>query len=172
MQKLKECKDKLEAVGVFIEDEELLHIILDGLPTKFYPFYLAMRTRNEPTTFEELLVLMLAEEKSLKHNTDSSKESMHLAMLGTGPKPNTVTHTSPAIPFNPQSNRGGRGGRYNNYRGGRGASASKECFNVWEKSIMTRTLANTSDIASAATPNLMACREDRDREQPLRIAWD
>jgi hypothetical protein len=120
MQKLKECKDKLEAVGVFIEDEELLHIILDGLPTEFYPFCLAMRTRNEPITFKELLVLMLVEEKSLKHNTDSSKESMHLAMLGTGPKPNTVTHTSPAVPFNPQSNRGGRGGRYNNYRGGRG----------------------------------------------------
>uniref|UniRef100_A0A2N9H719 Uncharacterized protein n=1 Tax=Fagus sylvatica TaxID=28930 RepID=A0A2N9H719_FAGSY len=81
----------------------------NGLPTEFYPFCLAMRTRNEPITFEELLVLMLAEEKSLKHNTDSSKESMHLAMLGTGPKPNTVTHTSPAVPFNPQSNRGGRG---------------------------------------------------------------
>uniref|UniRef100_A0A2N9G141 Uncharacterized protein n=1 Tax=Fagus sylvatica TaxID=28930 RepID=A0A2N9G141_FAGSY len=80
----------------------------NGLPTEFYPFCLAMRTRNEPITFEELLVLMLAEEKSLKHNTDSSKESMHLAMLGTGPKPNTVTHTSPAVPFNPQSNRGGR----------------------------------------------------------------
>ncbi|GMY34681.1 cytokinin riboside 5'-monophosphate phosphoribohydrolase log1 [Fagus crenata] len=106
MQKLKECKDKLEAVGVFIEDEELLHIIQDGLPTEFYPFCSAMRTRNEPISFEELLVLMLAEEKSLKQNSDSSKESMHLAMLGVGPKPNTSTNTSTAVPFNPQSNRG------------------------------------------------------------------
>ena len=32
MQKIKECKDKLEAVGVTMEDEELLHIVLDGLP--------------------------------------------------------------------------------------------------------------------------------------------
>jgi hypothetical protein len=120
MQKLKECKDKLEAVGIFIEDEELLHIILDGLPTEFYPFCSAMRTINEPISFEELLVLMLVEEKSLKHNSDSSKESIHLAMLGARPKPNTSTNTSTAVPFNPQSNRGGRGGRYNNYRGGRG----------------------------------------------------
>jgi hypothetical protein len=85
MQKIKECKDKLEAVGVFIEDEELLHIVLDGLPTEFYPFCSAMRTRNEPISFEELHVLMLAEEKSLNKNTDSSKDSMHLAMLGTRP---------------------------------------------------------------------------------------
>jgi hypothetical protein len=79
-----------------------------------------VRTRNEPISFEELLVLMLAKEKSLKHNSDSSKESMHLAMLSAGPKPNTSTNTSTVVPFNPQSNRGGRGGRYNNYRGGRG----------------------------------------------------
>jgi hypothetical protein len=39
MQKLKECKYKLEAVGFFIEDEKLLNIALDGLPTKFYTFY-------------------------------------------------------------------------------------------------------------------------------------
>jgi hypothetical protein len=38
MQKIKECKDKLEAVGVIMEDEELLHIVLDGLPQNFLSF--------------------------------------------------------------------------------------------------------------------------------------
>jgi hypothetical protein len=92
MQKIKECKDKLEAVGVFVEDEELLHIVLNSLPTEMYPFCNAMRTRNEPIGLEELHVFINAEEKSLKNNSDSSKESMqHLAMLGTGPKSGTGT---------------------------------------------------------------------------------
>ena len=160
MQKLKECEDKLEAVGVFIEDEELLHIILDGLPTEFYPFCSTTRTRNETITFEELLVLMLAEEKSLKHNIDSSKESMHLAMLGTGPKPNTGTNTSPTIPFNPQSNRGGRGGRYNNYRGGRGGrnfnnNNNKGGFSFSPSSSQPSTYANNQ--FSFSRPSCRIC---------------
>ena len=100
MQKIKECKDKLEAVGAFIEVEEMLYIILDGLPTEFYPFCLAMRTRNDSISFEELHVLMLGEEKSLNKNTESSKDSLHLAMMGQGPKGNTGNNT-PMIQFNP-----------------------------------------------------------------------
>lgn len=38
MQKIKKCKNKLEAVGVFMEDEKLLHIILDGLPHDGFSF--------------------------------------------------------------------------------------------------------------------------------------
>ena len=162
MQKLKECKDKLEAVGVFIEDEELLHIILDGLPTEFYPFCSAMRTRNEPISFKELLVLMLVEEKSLKHNSDSSKESMHLAMLGVGPKPNTSTNTSTVVPFNPQSNRGGRGGRYNSYRGGRGGKGGRNFnnnnrggFSFSSSSSQPSTYANNQ--FSSLTPSCQIC---------------
>uniref|UniRef100_A0A2N9HLR0 Reverse transcriptase Ty1/copia-type domain-containing protein n=1 Tax=Fagus sylvatica TaxID=28930 RepID=A0A2N9HLR0_FAGSY len=93
MQKIKECKDKLEAVGVFIEAEELLYIVLDGLPTEFYPFCSAMRTRNDSVSFEELHVLMLGEEKSLTKNTESSKDSLHMAMVGQGPKGNTGNNT-------------------------------------------------------------------------------
>ena len=107
-------------MGVFVKDEELLHIVLDSLPTEMYPFCTAMRTRNEPIGLEELHVLINAEEKSLKNNFDSSKESMqHLAMLGTGPKSGTGTSNpnSPLIQFNAQSHKGGKGGRYNNFRG-------------------------------------------------------
>ena len=100
MQKIKECKDKLEVVGVFIEAKEMLYIILDGLPTEFYPFCSAMRTRNDSISFEELHVLMLGEEKSLNKNTESSKDSLHLAMMGQGPKGNTGNNT-PMIQFNP-----------------------------------------------------------------------
>jgi hypothetical protein len=116
MQKIKECKDKLEAVGVIMEDEELLHIVLDGLPQNFYHFCSVMRTRSDDVSFEQLLVLLTAEEKSLKLNAEATQEPSLLAMLGTGPKYNN--NSSIPIPqFNAHSNRGGRGGRSNNYRG-------------------------------------------------------
>uniref|UniRef100_A0A2N9FGX9 Reverse transcriptase Ty1/copia-type domain-containing protein n=1 Tax=Fagus sylvatica TaxID=28930 RepID=A0A2N9FGX9_FAGSY len=81
MLKIKECKDKLEVVGVIMEDEELLHIVLDGLPQNFYHFYSAMRTRSDTVSFEQLLVLLTAEEKSLKLNAEATPEPSLLAML-------------------------------------------------------------------------------------------
>ena len=60
MLKIKECKDKLEVVGVIMEDGELLHIVLDGLPQNFHHFCLAMRTRSDTVSFEQLLVLLIA----------------------------------------------------------------------------------------------------------------
>ena len=119
MQKIKECKDKLEAVGVFIEEEEVLHIVLDGLSDELYPFCTALRTQNEPVSLEELHVLITTEERSLKLKFESSNNLVRLAMIGTGPKPNPGNN-SPIPPFNAQLNaqsHRGRGGRYNNFRG-------------------------------------------------------
>nr|POE73590.1 hypothetical protein CFP56_44906 [Quercus suber] len=48
LAKIKDCRDKLEAVGVHVEDERLLHIILDGLPQGFYSYSFALRTRDDP----------------------------------------------------------------------------------------------------------------------------
>ncbi len=78
-------------------------------------------TNIEIIGLEELHVKLInAEEKSLKNDSDSLKESMqHLAMLGIRPKSSTGTGNSNSllIQFNAQSHRGGRGGRYNNFRG-------------------------------------------------------
>ena len=46
--KIKDCRDKLEAVGVHVEDEELLHIIPDGQPQGYYSFISTLRTRDNP----------------------------------------------------------------------------------------------------------------------------
>uniref|UniRef100_A0A2N9FAD2 Uncharacterized protein n=1 Tax=Fagus sylvatica TaxID=28930 RepID=A0A2N9FAD2_FAGSY len=40
LQKVKNTRDKLVAVGTLIDNEELLHIILKGLPREYGPFYL------------------------------------------------------------------------------------------------------------------------------------
>ena len=58
LQKVKNTRDKLIAVGILIDNEELLHIILKGLPREYSPFSSAIRTRNDLVSFEEIMVLL------------------------------------------------------------------------------------------------------------------
>ena len=46
LQKIKVVRDKLLAVGVIIDDEELLHITIKGLPKEYNSFRSAIRTRS------------------------------------------------------------------------------------------------------------------------------
>ena len=79
LQKVKNTRDKLIAVGTLIDNEELLHIILKGLPREYGPFSSAIRTRNDPVSFEEIMVLLQTEEQSVIEMSDSGKE-MNAAM--------------------------------------------------------------------------------------------
>jgi hypothetical protein len=81
LHKIKEARDKLVSVGVFIDDEEILHIVLQGLPTEFHSFTSAMLTKNEAVTFEELHTLMKTEEDLLKSAVDNSNGIFMLALL-------------------------------------------------------------------------------------------
>ena len=81
LQKIKEARNKLVSVGVHIDDEEILHIVLQGLPSEFHSFTSAMLTKNEAVKFEELHTLMKTEEDLLKNASDNSKEIAHMAMV-------------------------------------------------------------------------------------------
>ncbi|GFZ16869.1 hypothetical protein Acr_26g0001390 [Actinidia rufa] len=48
LQRIKEIKDKLLAVSVYISDEKILHIVLKGLSEEFNGFQSTIRTRSEP----------------------------------------------------------------------------------------------------------------------------
>ena len=52
LQKIKIVRDKLLAVGVIIDNEELLCIVLRGLPREFAHFCSAIRTRSDPISYE------------------------------------------------------------------------------------------------------------------------
>ena len=65
LQKIKVVKDKLLAVGVIVDDEELLHIAIKGLPKEFNVFRSAIRTRSTQLSFDELSTLLNAKEESL-----------------------------------------------------------------------------------------------------------
>ncbi|KAK9991533.1 hypothetical protein SO802_026518 [Lithocarpus litseifolius] len=82
-------RDKLLIVGVHIEDEELLHIVLDGLPQGYYSFSSALRTRDDPIGYKQAHVLLTIEEKSLKHASELIKDPVHMAMIVQGPTPNS-----------------------------------------------------------------------------------
>ena len=52
LQKIKIARDKLLAVGVVVDNEELICIVLRGLPKDFAHFCSAIHTRSEPITYE------------------------------------------------------------------------------------------------------------------------
>jgi hypothetical protein len=80
LQRIKEAIDKLAAVGTLVDDEDLLHIVLKGLPSEYESFSSAMLTKNESVSFEELNVLMISQEELLKSSQANSKENSIMAM--------------------------------------------------------------------------------------------
>ena len=111
LQKIKEARDKLVSVGVFIDDEEILHIVLQGLPSDFHSFTSAMLTKNEAVRFEELHTLMKTEKDLLKSAMDNSKEIAHMAMVAN-------KNSQPS--FSPFNGNRGRGRNQNSSNRGRG----------------------------------------------------
>jgi hypothetical protein len=107
MQRVKTARDKLSAVGVQIDDEEMLHMVLKGLPKEYSSFNSAIRTRDDSLTFEKLSVLLQTEEISIN---ESSEINFALAMF--------VSNTNRQNNGNSNFNRGR--GRNHYSRGGRG----------------------------------------------------
>ena len=118
LQKIKVVKDKLLAVGVAIDDEELLHITLKGLPKDFNAFRLTIQTRSTKLSFDELSTMLNAEEESLNEGLDTKDSIFAMATTAT-PKPSGNFNQN-------QFNRGRGRGNFNNIggRGGRGGHHS------------------------------------------------
>ena len=53
LQKIKLISDKLMAIGIFLGDEEVLHVAIKGLPKEFSAFRCAIRTRSTKLSFDE-----------------------------------------------------------------------------------------------------------------------
>jgi transposase InsO family protein len=122
LQRIKTTRDMLYAVGVQIDNEELLHIILKGLPKEYAPFASAIRTRDGILSLEKLSVLLQTEEQSMKEGSDPLMNSALAMFVSNTNKPNTGFNGHPSY-GNPSFNRGrgrnsfqrGRGGRSHNF---------------------------------------------------------
>ena len=70
-QKSKQIRDKLIVISVFLDDEELFHIVLDGLPSEYDSFSSAIRTRSDVFSVEELNTLLNVEERVIKKRSNN-----------------------------------------------------------------------------------------------------
>jgi hypothetical protein len=130
LQRIKEAKDKLSSVGVQIDDEEVLHIVLIGLPAEYHSFSASMRTKSESVSFEELHALLSTEEDLLRNIQELSKDTSLMAMAATKPN-NVFPPTTAPQQYNGQNNRG-RGRNQFNRGKGRGSfsnSSSRGGYN-------------------------------------------
>ena len=66
------------AVGILVDDEELLHIALKGLSKYFNSFRSTIYTRSTQLTFDELTTLLNAKEESFTERVEI-KDSFTLA---------------------------------------------------------------------------------------------
>uniref|UniRef100_A0A2N9IH28 Reverse transcriptase Ty1/copia-type domain-containing protein n=1 Tax=Fagus sylvatica TaxID=28930 RepID=A0A2N9IH28_FAGSY len=89
LQRIKSTRDKLSAVGVLVDNEELLHMVLKGLPKEFAPFAFAIRTRDDTISFEKLSVLLQTEEQSMSESSDPFPNSALAMFVSNNQKPHT-----------------------------------------------------------------------------------
>ena len=122
LQKIKVVRDKQLAVGVIIDNEELLHITIKGLPKEYNAFRSATRTRSTQISFDELSTMLNVEKESLNEGLDVKDQIFAMATTST-PKSNSNYN---------QYNRG-RGRENYNGRGGRGSDNQAPHFNQFSQ---------------------------------------
>ncbi len=80
LQKIKESKGKLPTVDANIDNEELLHIALNGLPKEFHALCWAIKTRKESHSWK-LRALLQVEEQSMNKLAQSCKDQNPMDMF-------------------------------------------------------------------------------------------
>jgi len=127
LQKIKVIRDKLMAVGLILDDEELLHVAIKGLPKEFSAFRSAIKTRSTKLSFDELATLLNVEEESLNEGMEIKYSTFAMAVNVAPMFNNTGGYNN----HNQPNNRGR--GRNNNGRG-RGRGSSPNQFNQYSQS--------------------------------------
>ena len=84
--KIKIARDKLLAVGVVVDNEELLCMVLRGLSKEFAHFCYAICTRIDPISYEQLSTMLQSEEQAMMEISYSIPHT--LAMFASNTKPN------------------------------------------------------------------------------------
>ena len=79
LQKIEVVKEKFLVVGVIVDDEELLHIAIKGLPKEYNAFRSAIRTRSTQLSFDELSTMLNIEEESLNEGLEVKNSTFSMA---------------------------------------------------------------------------------------------
>nr|POE85642.1 hypothetical protein CFP56_55116 [Quercus suber] len=130
-ERIKQIRDKLVVVSVILDDEKLLHVAFDGLPSEYASFSSAIRIRSDVLSVEELNTLLNAEEGAIKKRfgfVDANTLAMAANFQSQGFGRRRGKN-------NNQRGHGGRGFNFNGgngFNGGRGFNGSNSftCGNV------------------------------------------
>lgn len=110
-------RDKLLAIGVILDDEELLHIAIKVLPKEYNAFRFAIFTRSIQLIFDELATMLNAKEESLNEGL-KIKDPTFAMVMSSNQRPNSSNNYNQSYnqPYNSSrgrnnnnSNREGRG---------------------------------------------------------------
>ena len=71
------------AACVILDDEELLHVAIKGLPKEFSAFKSAIRTRSNKLSFDELATLLNAKKESLNEGMEIKDSTFAMAVNST-----------------------------------------------------------------------------------------
>ena len=88
-QRIKEARDRLSSVVVCVDEEELMHLVLEALPNEYSAFCSAIRTCNDVVTIKELNTLLNAEERATKKKFETRDTAMAM-LLQSGFNQNTT----------------------------------------------------------------------------------
>ena len=69
------------AISVVMDNEELICIVLKGLPREFAYFCSTIRTRSDLITYEQLDIMLQSEEKAIVEHLDSVPHSLAIFAL-------------------------------------------------------------------------------------------
>lgn len=85
VQRVKDIVNRLAAVSVIIDSEDLIIYTVNGLPSAYNIFKTSLRTRSDKLTFDELHVLMKTEESAIEKQSkiEENNSAAHLAMAAT-----------------------------------------------------------------------------------------
>jgi gag-polypeptide of LTR copia-type len=85
-ERMRSIADQLAAVGEIVTDSDLTRYVLNGLGSDFNSFIVAITTRSDPLSIEELHGFLLSHEALLnsQHQSPSSFESVAFYASGRG----------------------------------------------------------------------------------------
>jgi len=72
LQKIKDARDHLSAIGVSFEDDDIVILALNGLPSDYNTFRCMIRGRDNTLSLKDFRSQLLAEEATLEHTQSAS----------------------------------------------------------------------------------------------------
>lgn len=120
-------RDKLLAIGVILDDEELLHIAIKVLPKEYNAFRFAICTRSIQLIFDELATMLNAKEESLNEGL-KIKDPTFAMVMSSNQRPNSSNNYNQSYnqPYN--SSRGRNNNNSNREGRGRGSPSQTNQF--------------------------------------------